>query len=171
LDVEGFNWITGFLFPYMNLALFLYLLVKVLKGPLSGAINRRYEQYNQTLQEANLLKEEAERRSRELETKLTGLDAEIAEIHDRAKRHAEEEAAKIISQAKKLAANLQQEAHHIAATEVQQAREALRSEILQQVRSNIVDKIHSEFGQTQQVELIHKQLKLVPKKLAVEGLR
>ncbi|MFW7378301.1 MAG: ATP synthase F0 subunit B [Oligoflexus sp.] len=170
--MEGFNWITGFLFPYLNLLLFLFLLVKVLKGPLTGAVNKRHEQYLQTLQEANTAKEEAEKEQRELQAKLAGLEAEIAEIQERAKRHAESEAAKIVAHAESLAANLQQEAQRIAASELEEARDSLRQEILQEVRQNIVNRVHSDLGQAQQVDLIHKQLNHLPSQLvAVEGLR
>lgn len=169
--MEGFNWLTGFIFPHINLLLFLFLLVKIAKGPLNTAMNNRYEQYSKALNDANQAKEEAERRSRELEAKLAGLDAEIAEIHSRAKRQAEEESAKILNQAKQLAEHLKQEAQKIADFEVSQARQRLRQEILSQVHSNIVNKVQSEMGQEQQMGLIHRQLTLLPGQQAAEGVR
>lgn len=169
--MEGFNWITGVVFPYLNLILFLFLLVRVLKGPLISAISNRHLQYTQAMQEANQAKEEAERRSRELEAKLAGLDAEIAEIRNKSIKQAEEEAAKIVAHAEQLANHLREEARKIAASEVEQARRALREEILQQVKSNITNKVRSDLGAAQQVDLIHKNLKLIPGQLAAEGHR
>lgn len=156
------DWLTGVVFPYINLFIFLVILLKGLKGPLSAAINRRHDEFKQVVEEANQAKAEAEARNKELQTKLANLDRELTEIRENAQRQAQEEAERIVHHAETLANHLKGEAERIARSEIDQARQKLRQEILEQVRGNIVRKLETELDRTNQTDLIRRQLNHLP---------
>jgi F-type H+-transporting ATPase subunit b len=168
--MEGFNWLLGFVFPYINLALFLFLATKFLKPSLASAVVKRHEQYQSSIKEANLAREAAERAKKELDQKLANLTEEIERIKANAKKQAEDEAQRIVSQAEQLANHLKTEAQRIAQAEVEQAKAVLRNDILHQVHSNIVTKLRTELDGSQQKSIVRNQLKSLPD-FHTEGLR
>ena len=156
--MENFNWITGAVIPYANLALFLFLAVKIFKGPLLGALSGRKQEYVDQLREANKAKEEAEAKHKELSDKLSRLNAEVENIKTKAKSQAEQEAQKIVADAERLAAHLSTEAQRIADTEVAKAKATLRDELLKGVREKVVTKISAELDLDKQKSLFKSQL-------------
>ncbi|SME91148.1 ATP synthase F0 subunit B [Pseudobacteriovorax antillogorgiicola] len=157
--MENFNWVMGAVIPYANLAIFLFLAVKVFKGPLMGALSGRKDEYVSQLKEANRAKEEAEAKHRDLSEKLAKLNDEVAEIKARAKSQAELEAKKIISDAETLAAHLTNEARRIADAEVAKAKATLRDEILSGVKEKVVSRIKAEMTLDRQKSMFSEQLK------------
>ena len=156
--MENFNWITSVVIPYTNLALFLFLLVKIGKDPMLGAITGRKTSFEQQLKEANAAKEEAQAKHKELSEKLSKLSTEVSEIKNKAKSQAEAEAQKIVKDAETLAAHLTKEAQRIADAEVAKAKSVLRDEILKGVKEKVVGKISAELDLEKQKALFNKQL-------------
>ncbi len=157
--MENVNWLTGIVFPYLNLIIFLILAVKFLKGPLLGMISGKKEEYLQMVQVANSAKQEALEKHEALQKKLNDLSAEVDEIRNRATKQAEQEAEKIIANAHALAKHLKTEAKRIAEAEVEMARRELQDEIIAGVQNKVIEKIQQQFGSDKQKALFLSQVK------------
>ena len=82
--MKDFNWIVGFVFPYINFFIFIFLFLKLFKKPIVDAMANRKTAYEQMAAEATKAKEEAEAKSRELDAKLANLTSEIEDIKAKA---------------------------------------------------------------------------------------
>ena len=159
--MEGVNLVTGVIIPYLNLALFLFLASKVLKGPLLNVINGRRVTYDQSLQEASAAKAAAEAKNSQLKTQFAELESFINDMNAKAAVQTQQEVAKIKADSVELAANLTAEAKRIAAAEVNLARESIRQEILDAVEQKVGAKLAERLGEGQQEEIFQRQLQLV----------
>lgn len=156
--MEGFNWLTGFVFPYLNLMLFLFLASRFLKPPVITAIFKRSRDFKQALEKATFERDAALAKQKELQEKLDSYDTHLAEITDNIKAQSDEEAHAMVNHAEQLAAHIKKEAEKIARAEVDRAREQIRKEIVKEAQERVMQKIRSELGQIQHVELIKSQL-------------
>ena len=68
--MKDFNWIVGFVFPYINFFIFIFLFLKLFKKPIVDAMANRKTAFEQMAAEATKAKEEAEAKSKELDAKL-----------------------------------------------------------------------------------------------------
>lgn len=157
--MENVHWLTGIVFPYLNLALFLFLAVKFLKKPMLGAIGSKKQEYLELLKEANKAKEEALLKHEALQLQLEKMDSELEEIKEKAKSQAELEAAKIVESAHALAHHLKQEAKRIAEAEVELARKEIQEEIISSVQDKVVEKIKEQLSAEKQQALFISQVK------------
>ena len=162
--MDHFNWLNTVIYPYLNLFLFIFILVKLAKGPLKIAIHGKNEQFEKALSAANQAKEEAERKSKELEKKLAALDDDIQQIQSKAQAQAQSEAEKIVEQATALAEHLKNEAKRIAATELADAKNELRKQVLLAAKDSVKSRLENEFGEAQQLELVRNKVKVIPLK-------
>lgn len=156
--MENFDFVQSFLFPYINLAIFLTLAVFILKKPILNALSGKRDSYLVQLDRANAAKEEAERKHRELDARLKGLDAELARMRSEVKAAAEQEAAAIVASGTSLAEHLKREARRIAEAEVATAKEAIREEILAQVRQKTADELKRTLDDGRQHQIIKHAL-------------
>lgn len=159
--MEGFNFLTGFVVPYANLALFLFLASKVLKAPLLNAINSRRTTYDASLAQANEAKLAAQKINEELKQKKAGLQDYLKELEAKSQRQLEQESQKILEDAKALANQLENEAKRIADAEVNEAREEIRNEILEAVQKQVEVKLANKLDASAQQQIFSRQLQLV----------
>lgn len=155
--MEGFNWFTGFVFPYLNLFLFLYLASRFLKPPIITAIFKRSRDFRSALEKATAERDQAIAKQTELQKKLDTYDAHLESISDKIKSQANEEAHATISHAESLAAHLKAEAKKIANAELDRAREEIQKEILNSVQNKVIERIKNDLDPQAQAELIKKQ--------------
>lgn len=155
--MNNFHWLTGVVIPYANMALFLFLAIKILKGPFLGALTGKRNDFVSKLKEANLAKEEAEKRYRELSQKMSSLTAEIEEIKSKARRQGEEEASRLLEEAETLASHLRKEADRVSKNELEKARDYLRSELLKGVKKEVLSQLEKELDIDRQKQLVHDQ--------------
>lgn len=139
--MENFDFLNSFLFPYINWIIFLVLAYIMLRKPFLNALAAKRKNYAELLERANVAREEAERRNQELKTRLARLDQEVADIRNKARQQAEEEARALVTSAEQLAEHLKREAKRIADAEVAAARVALQAEILEQVKVQTAEHI------------------------------
>lgn len=163
--MEGFNWLTGFIFPYINLAIFLVLFIKLFKDPLKTSLSTKKSDFEKALEEANSAKEEAIARQKELSDRLAALDGELDGLRDRAKVQAEEEARRIVDHAKALADNLKREAAKIAETEVENARRQMQQDIIKSVHQQVANRLRSELDGRKHLEVVKRQLGQIPQRV------
>jgi len=156
--VEHFDWVRGFIFPYLNFLLFVVGLVFFARKPLSGLFQKRRQEFEQLVASAREAQQKAEEQLRQLNERLAGLDDEVAAIRDGARQAAEEEARKIIEQGEALARYMKDEAVRVAEAEVDRARKNLQEEVLVAVRRQVSDKIRQDMTQDEKKQYIQSQV-------------
>lgn len=161
--MENFDFFQSLLFPYINLAIFLALAVFIFKKPILNALASKRVNYLAIVERANLAKEEAERKHRELDARLKGLDAELDKMRREVKTAADQEAAAILSSGQALAEHLKREAKRIAEAEIAVAKEEIRSEILEQVRQKTAEELKRTLDDNRQHQIIQTSLKDLPR--------
>ena len=156
--MEHFDWVRGFIFPYLNFLLFVVGLVFFARKPLSGLFQKRRQEFEQLVASAREAQQKAEEQLRQLNERLAGLDDEVAAIRDGARQAAEEEARKIIEQGEALARYMKDEAVRVAEAEVDRARKNLQEEVLVAVRRQVSDKIRQDMTQDEKKQYIQSQV-------------
>ena len=152
--MENFDLLQSFIFPYVNLAIFLVAAYFVLKGPILGALKSRRESYLALVERSNKAKAEAERQHQELDARLKGLDGELAKMRQDVKDAAEAEAKAIVANAEALAEHLKKEARRIAEAEVTAAKESVRKEILNQVQAQTAEELKRSLDAGRQHKIV-----------------
>ncbi len=125
---------------------------------MKAALASRRESYLALLERANKAKEEAESKHRELDARVKGLDAELQRMRDQVKSAAEQEAQSILSSGASLAEHLKREAKRIADAEVTAAKEAIRAEILAEVRQKTADELKRSLDDNRQHQIVKQGL-------------
>ncbi len=156
--MENFDFLQSFLFPYINLAIFLFLAIYFGRKPVKAALANRRESYLALLEKANKAKEEAESKHRELDARLKGLDAELQRMRNEVKAAADQEAQAILSSGAALAEHLKREAKRIADAEVTAAKEAIRAEILAEVRQKTAEELKRSLDDNRQHQIVKQSL-------------
>jgi F-type H+-transporting ATPase subunit b len=161
--LENFEFFQSFLFPYINFAIFLTLAIYLLKKPVVNALAKKRSDYLTLLERANLAREEAERRHRELEVQLKNLDAEMTKMRDEMSSLANQEASAILASGGNLAEHLKREARRIAEAEITASKEAIRAEILQQVREKTAEELRRTLDDSRQHQILRQSLSDLPR--------
>jgi F-type H+-transporting ATPase subunit b len=106
-------------------------LLTVLFGPkLRKFLLTRHDTIKRDLEEGRRLRDEAMRKLREYETKLAGVDAEVAKLIGEIRRQAEDDRARIIADAEAHAAKVKRDAEDRIAAELDRARRLLEREVV-----------------------------------------
>lgn len=158
--MEHFDWLKGFIFPYINFALFLFLAVKLFKKPIVGALGARKKLFQDLIEEAAKAKKEAEETNRVLNSRLAGLDAEIKNKIDQARELANAEARLIVAKAEELAQRITLESKRIAEAEIAAANARLKSEIINQVKNSLYTSL-GQMEQTRHLAILKDDIKAV----------
>jgi F-type H+-transporting ATPase subunit b len=111
---------------FINLAIFIAIMVYLLKKPLTGAFKTKREQIRTELIRAEQERKAAEARLIETESKLARLEAERENILTKAGREAELEKQRIIEQTEFEITKLREQAENEINRAAQQARQQLR---------------------------------------------
>ncbi len=156
--MENFNWLQGFIVPYINFLLFIVLAVIFFRKPLANMAKKRREDFKNNLKLASEAKEAADKKLAEINQRLSQLDQEIKQINERAETEAKKEAQKIIADAEKQAAFLVEEAKRISEAELSQAMIELQDQILHHVKEQLTKKIKSDFSRDQHSAYIQSHL-------------
>ena len=119
-----------FAFALLNFAVFAFILYKLAANPLKDFVRTRHVTIKKDLDEAAELHREAEARLRDYETRLAGLDAEIAALLAQVRAEAEAEKNRIVAGAKAQAERLAQEAESQIAAELERVRRELKHEVV-----------------------------------------
>jgi F-type H+-transporting ATPase subunit b len=130
---EKFLGLPMWIWQTANLALFLYLLYRLLGRPLAAAFRKRQEAVEAERKESERLKAEAERLTGEIRQRLSRLDGELAAVAAQGKADGEAERTALASRADQEAERVKRE----AAEEIARRVAAARSD-LEQVASGLV---------------------------------
>lgn len=120
-----FGFIPAWVLKLVNLAIFLSLLIYLLKKPLGTAFSERRAQINTALSEASARKQKASQLATDIQARLSQIEGEVASIMDRAREEGER-------QKRELVAAAEEEAKKILAAaqiEIDTKMKAARSEL------------------------------------------
>jgi F-type H+-transporting ATPase subunit b len=116
------------IFQGINLLIILGLIAYFARKPITEFFAERRQGIQSELTEAASLLEQAEKRNSELQRRLVDLSSEIEEIKDAAGRRAEEEAERIIADARATAERIRRDASAAVDQELRRAKAELREE-------------------------------------------
>jgi F0F1-type ATP synthase membrane subunit b/b' len=153
MDIE---WLKSNIFPYINLAVFLFLLVKFGKKPFAAALQDRRVQFIRARDEAAKLLNEAKAENDKLEARLKMLKTEIEAIQNEAQKAAEWEGSQAIQKAQQLAQASIADAEAQVQTLAKEAEQRMRSRIVAEVVTQVTKQLDSAFSSNP--ELAHKIL-------------
>lgn len=156
--MSHFDWLRGFVFPYVNFLVFAVLLVKFAGKPLRELFGKRKREFQALVESAKETQNQARQQLAVLNERLAGLDKEVQDIKDAARRDAEDEARKIIEQGKKLATYMKEEAVRVAEAEISKARDDLQQEILVSVRQKVEEKIRQDMTSDEKKQFMQSQV-------------
>lgn len=125
---HGLNW-TDFALRFLNFAILLAILVKLLKKPIAGFFSSRREGIRSLLAELELKRREAEQKIAEYNARLATLEDETKKIVEELVAEGELERQKIVEGAHRQAEYIRQQAQLAIQQEIKAAKERLQEEI------------------------------------------
>ncbi len=156
--MEHFDWLKGFVFPYINLFIYLALLYFFGRPAINKLLATKRDTFLKQIQEAQKAKLLAEEQAKVLAVKLASLEKEINTIVTNAKSSAELEAELIIKNAEQLAEHIRTEAKRMAQAEVTSAKESLQKDIIAQVTDAVAKRMSTDVSSEQHLALILKNV-------------
>jgi len=118
-----------FLLALLNFGVLLILLAKFLAPAGRKVAEERHDQIKTALDEASKLRSDAEKKLREYEGRIAGLDSEIEKLVAGIRADAEADKKRILESAEKQAVQMKRDAESRIAAEIEQARAQLQSEV------------------------------------------
>jgi len=125
------NVIKEIVFPFINFAILLTLLVVLLRRPLKDFLLTRSKKIAQEIEHAAQEKQEAEARAMNYERRLKNIESEMAQLVESFKKEGELARERIIAEANLSAERIQATAELIARQEIVKAKERLKEEAVQ----------------------------------------
>ena len=141
--MESNNLLSSVVFPYINFLIFFAICFFVAKKPISSFFKKRREEFDAYYKEALSLRQECEKKNKELIERRNNLETEINEIIESTRKSAQLEADAILDQAKKLAEHIKQETVRLTTAEIDKKKQELKNEILSLVRTQVEETIKS----------------------------
>lgn len=120
-----FGFMPAWLLKTLNLAVFLGLLIWVLKGPIAAAFKSRGEQIRAELAEARERNAKADRLAADIQARLDQIQGDVAAIAERAKADGEKQKLEIIEAARLEAEKILAQARGEVDSRIKQARKEL----------------------------------------------
>jgi F0F1-type ATP synthase membrane subunit b/b' len=144
-------------YPYINFAIFIGVLLYFARAPLREMIKSRRDEYEALLAKAQEAQRLATAQFAELQNRLAGLDRELATIREKMKNEASHEAEEIKRKGEELRVYIQGEAGRIRQAEVKHAEEQLQTQIIHLVQTNLKKEIAAQWHEKEQRTFIQQQ--------------
>ena len=138
----------------LNLALLLGVLFYFGRKPISKFFSSRRSGIQSELSEAADLLAQAEKRNSELQRRLVDLGSEVEGIREDAGRRAEEEADRILADARATAERIRRDAQAAVAQELRRAQSELREEAADLALEIAARKLHEQVGDADRDRLV-----------------
>ena len=143
---------------WINFAILLFLLTKLLYKPLIGYLDRRREEVESELKEADRTREQAEVTLAEYEKKMAGAEQEGRQIKFQARNEGQEEREQIITQARADASRVMAKARQEIELQEKKARARLRRDTVD-LSINIAEKLmEKELDREEQQKFIRQSI-------------
>lgn len=145
-------------YRFINFAILFTILYIVLAKPVKNYLASRSDAIKKALDEAKLVREEAEKRYREYQVKMERLTAEARELRDSLVDEGNKEKARIIEEANKAAQRIKEQAQFSAEQEIKKARQALKEETANLIAEMTEEKLKKEIKGSDQERLVREYL-------------
>ena len=143
---------------WINFAILLFLLTKLLYKPLMDYLDRRREEVESELKEADRTREQAEVTLAEYEKKMAGAEQEGRQIKFQARNEGQEEREQIITQARADASRVMDKARQEIELQEKKARARLRRDTVD-LSINIAEKLmEKELDREEQQKFIRQSI-------------
>lgn len=144
--------------PYVNFAIFLAVFIFFFRKPLAAMALGRRTKYLDASKEAAKALEEAQRKFTEIKTKFDSLENELNTFKAQSEKLAADEAAKLVADGEKLAAQIVSETKKIAFEEINRARTELRHEIVMAAKAAAEQKIEASLNDSEKARILSGRL-------------
>jgi F-type H+-transporting ATPase subunit b len=147
--------IGDLLFPAINFAIFAYVVVRFLAGPIREFFRDRTERLRNELAAGERARQEADRLRVEVEGYLANLPAEQARLKADLLATAEEARANLLAQGRLAAERIRAGARLVAEQEAQAARRAVRSEVVEEAIRQAIPLVRAALTPDDQARFVH----------------
>ncbi len=151
-DPNAVLWET--VFEAINLLLLLAVLVYFGRRPIREYFATRHDGIRSELSQAAELLSEAEQRNSELQRRLVDLSSEIEGIREQANRRAEDEAERVLADARATADRIRRDAQAAVEQELRRAKAALREEAADLALEIAARKLADQVGSSDRERLL-----------------
>jgi F-type H+-transporting ATPase subunit b len=148
------DFLTGAMFAAINLAILLFLFVKMGKAGTSEFLQNRQDEVTRDLAEAKRLREEAQGMLDDYGGKLDGLDDERDRLIEQFTAEGETAKERLISEGKAQAERLLEDAKRTIDRDVRRVQLELQGEVLDRALSQATERLRSEVGAVEQKGLV-----------------
>jgi F-type H+-transporting ATPase subunit b len=123
---------TALWFQVVNFCIYAGLLIYFLRQPIKNFFNGREERFRQAIVKAEAAKRQAEEQKRDIQERLTKLQASSQGSVEDARREAEALRARIVKEAEEMVRHMKTETQRTVDSEIHRAKDELRDELLNQ---------------------------------------
>ena len=155
---HAFAW-KELIWPVINFAILIFVLVKFGKKPIKDFLKKRTELIEKSLKEAKEAKELARKALVEVKERLKNTDREIDKILTAAKKAGEKEKKAIIAEGEKLRSKILEQTKANIEFELQKAKKAIKSEAALAALELAEKQIKEQLGNKEQLMLIDGYIK------------
>jgi len=151
---DGAGLVKQLIYQALNLALLMGVLIYFGRKPISEFFSTRRSGIQSELSEAADLLTQAELRNSELQRRLVDLGSAIEGIREEAGRRAEEEADRILADARTTAERIRRDAQAAVAQELRRAQSELREEAADLALELAARKLNEQVGEADRERLV-----------------
>jgi len=155
-----FTW-KDWLWPIVNFAILLFIIVKFGRKPIREFLRKRTELIEKTLREAEEAKELAKKALAEVEERLKGLDDEINKILELSRKAGEREKESLIARGESLRNKIIAEAKANIEYELAEAKKAIKTEAALLALELAEKEIKERLTQKEQERLLEESIRRI----------
>lgn len=148
-----FTW-KDWLWPIVNFAILLFVLVKFGRKPIKEFFENRTRMIEQSLKDAREAKELAQKTLNEVKARLGNTDQEIEKIVEAARKSGEKEKEAIVTEGERLKVKILEQAKSNIDFELQKAKETIKADAALMALEIAETRIKDKLGQKEQKALI-----------------
>ena len=148
-------------FPLANFIIFAFVIVKFALPLVRDFLKSRREEVLTKINQASAKKRAAEALVQEYRTKLANIDKELQSIQTSLREEGEREKAKLVTEARSMAAKIRQDGNFLADQEVKMARHKVREEIAEQAEATARQLIERNLGPADQSRLVEDFIRTI----------
>ncbi len=156
--------IMNFIWGCLNFTLLVYLLVRFGKKPVSDALRGRIESIQNTFDDLEARRSEAEQKYAEYERKLSGMDEQAKNMLETFREQAQAEKEKIIARAHDTAETIKAQAEFYVQQELVKAKTKLQTEVADMAVKMAEELIRKNLNEQDHHRLISEYLERVVQK-------
>lgn len=158
---ESGDLFMGFVWRSIVFVVFVYILIKFLKSPVLGALDKRSEEIKNAIEEANRTRQSAEAELIEYKSKIASMNKELEEMKDRAFRVAEAERAKIIADAEEDVEKRRKFFESLIESSLSKAKDELKRYTFNSAKKIAEDKLIAKLDDTKHEAIIKEYIKKI----------